>query len=124
MLKNSANDDHRVRPHDVDDRVASEFRQIVDANDRILAATLELIHARFELDEIVNVRSSICGPVHLTDDATKRKSRLLVAAGQLLKLLEHVVLIEPAISQVGLGADSKLQWPASLGSGRVDSSGK
>src|SRR5580658_14204 len=69
------------------------------------------------------MRSTVCRPVHLADDSAERKSRLVVAAGQFLKLLEHAVLIEPAISQVGFDVGSQLQLPASLDGGRVDSRG-
>ena len=58
LLKNAADDDHRMRPHDVNHGIASKFRQMVGADDRIVVAAPHLIHPRFELDEIVNVRSS------------------------------------------------------------------
>ncbi len=52
VLKNAADDDHRMRPLDVNHRVSSEFRQMVRADDRVVMATPHIIYTRFELNEL------------------------------------------------------------------------
>ncbi len=53
--KEPTNNDHRMSSHNVDYRIASEFREVVDTYDRIVIALPNVIHARFKLDEIVDV---------------------------------------------------------------------
>ena len=76
-----------MRAHDVNHRLSPKFRKIVRADDGVVVATPHAIYASFELNHIVDVRSTFNGPVHAADNATKRKSSLGVAAGQ---LLEHL----------------------------------
>src|SRR2546427_4503551 len=87
LLEDAADDDHRMRPHDVNHRVSSKFRKMVRADDRVVVATPHIIDTRFELNEMVDVRSTFNRPVHAADNATERKSSLGVAAGQLLERL-------------------------------------
>lgn len=102
-------------------RASSKFRQIVDANDRIIVVTPHIIYSRFEFDEILDVRLTIRCPVHVANDATERKSSLGIAAGQLLERFQHSILIETAISKVGFGIGQKLELAALLSGCRVDS---
>ena len=62
VLKYAADDDHRMRAHDVDHRVSSKFRKIVNADDRVVVAAPHIVNTRFELDEIVDVRSTFRPP--------------------------------------------------------------
>src|ERR1700730_1940970 len=120
LLEDAADDDHRMRPHNVNHRVSSKFRKIVHADDSIVVATPHIIHTRFELNEIVDVRSTFSRPVHVADNATERKSSLGVAAGQLLEHLQHPILIETAVPKICFGVGPKLELPTLLGGRRVD----
>src|SRR5262249_14965807 len=85
LLQDSADDDHRMSPHDVDHRVSSKFRQMISADDSIFVTTPYVIHARFELNNIVHVRPSFDGPVHAADNAVERVSCLGAGARQALE---------------------------------------
>ena len=123
QLEHSPDDDHGVGAHDVDHGVSAEFCKIVDADDRIIVTEPDIVHAGFKFDEIVDVRSVFSGPVHVADDAAERKVSLGVAAGQLFERLEHAVLIEAAVAQVGFGVGAKFKLTALLRGGRVDAFG-
>ena len=45
LLKDTADDDHRMRAHNVNYRVASELREMVRADYRIVVATPNIIDA-------------------------------------------------------------------------------
>src|SRR5882762_1192141 len=113
LLEDAADDDHRMRPHDVDDRVSTKFRKIVHADDRIVVATPHIIYTRFELDEIVDVRSTFGRPIHVADNATERKSSLGVAAGKLLEHLQHPILIEADVFEQLASSNAKGGFPLS-----------
>jgi hypothetical protein len=120
VLKNAADDDHRVRPHDVNHRVSSESCEVVRADDGIVVPPPHIIHTRFELDEIVHLRSTLDRPFHVANDATERKSSLGIAARQLLESLQHPVLIETAVAKIRFGVVSKLELPTLLGGRRIN----
>src|SRR5580658_5727855 len=67
LLEDAADDDHRMRPYDVDNRVPAKFRKVIHTDDRIVVTTPHIIHTRLELNEIVDVRSTAPRKVHLTD---------------------------------------------------------
>jgi hypothetical protein len=120
LMENASDDDHRMRPHDVNHRVSSKFREMVCADDRIVMATPHVINSRFEFDELVDVGWIFNRPVHAADNAAERKPSLGVAAGQLLERLQHSILIEASIAKVGFGVGSKLELSILLGCRRVD----
>jgi hypothetical protein len=119
-MKDAADDDHRMRPHDVNHRFSPKFRKMVRADDRVVVATPHIIYTRFELNDVVDVRSTFHRPVHAADNATERKSALGAAAGQLLEHLQHPILIETAVPKVRFGVGPKLELPALLGGRGVD----
>jgi len=80
VLKNAANDDQRMRAHDVNHSVSAEFRKVVGADDRIVMATPHIVDPRFKLNQIVDVRLTVRHPVHAADNATQGKSSLDIAA--------------------------------------------
>ena len=121
VLENAADDDQRMRAHDVNHRVSAEFRKVVGADDRIIVATPYIIDPRFKLNQIVDMRLTVRHPVHATDNATQGKSSLGIAARHLLERLQHAILIEPAVLKVGFGAAPKFELAASLDIGRVNS---
>ena len=62
-------------------------------------------------------------PVHTAANSAQRKSSLGVSASQLLKHVEHSILIEPAIREVDFGVGPKLELPALLCDPRIDAGG-
>src|SRR6202140_2016725 len=120
VLKNAADDDHGMRPHDVNHRVSSKFREIVGADHGIVVAAPYIVHTRFELNQVVHVRPAVSGPFHVANDATERKSPLGIAAGQLLENLQHSVLIETTVAKIRFGVGPKLELPTLLGGDRID----
>src|SRR6202035_1496838 len=87
VLKNAADDDHGMRPHDVNHRVSSHSREIVGADHGIVVAAPYIIHTRFELNQVVHVRRAFSGPFHVANDATEWKTTVRVAARQLFEKL-------------------------------------
>src|SRR5476649_1253880 len=87
VLKDAADDDHRMRPYDVNHRASSNVREIVGADHGIVVAAPYIVHTRFELNQIVHVRPAISGPFHMANNAAERKPTVRVAACQLLEKL-------------------------------------
>jgi len=56
FLERTTDDDHRMRAHDVDHCVTAKLRQMIRADDRIIAMTPHVVYARFKLYDIVNAR--------------------------------------------------------------------
>jgi hypothetical protein len=122
LLKDAADDDHRVGSHDVDHLVAAKLLEMIGANDHVLVTKPNIIYARLELNDIVNMRLIFNRPVHATTNATQRVFSTGVAAGQLLKRRDHAICIETAIRKVDVLINAKLQLSALLRSCRIDSS--
>src|SRR6266850_2740394 len=120
LLKDAANDDDRMRPHDVDHRVTAESAQVVRANYRIVVTIPQIVDARLEFNELVDVRSTLCPPVHSADDATERKPVVRVTAGELLEYLQHPMLIEAAVAKVRVRVRPNLELTRSLSGGGID----
>ena len=80
-------------------------------------------YTRLKLNHIVDMRSIFNRPVHTATNATRRKIALGVSTGQLLKHLQHPVLIEAAIRKVDFCVNPKLELPALLRFRRVDARG-
>ena len=121
VLENAADDDQRMRAHDINHSISAEFRKVVGADDRIFVATPHIIDPRFKLNQIVDVRLTVRHPVHAADNATQGKSSLGIAARHLLERLQHAILIEPTVLKVGFSAAPKFELATSLDSGRVNS---
>ena len=64
------------------------------------APSPHVVYTRLELNDIVDVRPILDGPVHTTTNATQRKRPLGVVAGQLLERRDHAIRIETAIRKV------------------------
>jgi hypothetical protein len=119
-LKNAADDDHGMRPHDVNHGVSPKFREIVGADHGIVVAAPYIIHTRFKLDQVVHVRPAVNRPIHVANDAAERKATVRVAARQLLEKLQQPVLIEVTLPKICFGAGSKLELAAILRGRRID----
>src|ERR1700679_4192236 len=92
---------------------------MVSADDRVVVAAPHVVYTRLELNHVVDVRSIFNRPVHTTTNAAQRKSSLGVSAGQLLKHLQHPILVEAAVWKVDFDVSPKLELPALLRDRRV-----
>ncbi len=122
-MKDAADDDHRVCPHDVNYLVAAELPEMIGANDRVFVTAPDIVHARFEFNDVVDMRLICNRPVHSTTNATQRKFPARVAAGQLLERRDHPICIEASIRKVDIPVDAKFHLSALLRCRRVDSCG-
>lgn len=120
LLKDAANDDHRMGPQDVNHGVSPKLAEMVGADDCIVVAAPYLVYARLKLDDIVDMRSIFDGPVHTTTNATERKCSLGIVAGQLLECSYHAIRIETAIRKICLHVGAKLQLPILQRGGRIN----
>src|SRR5579871_3150568 len=109
-----------MRPHDVDYRLSSHFREIVSADHGMIVAAPYIVHTRFELDQVVHMRPGVRSPFHVANDAAEWKSAARIAAGQLLEELQHSFLIEAAVTKIRFGVAAKLELSAALDGRRID----
>ncbi len=115
-----ADDDHWMRPHDVNDGVTPKFVKAVGADDGVVMAAPNVVHSRFELDDIVNVGSICNRPVHPATNAAERESPVRVTASHPLERRQHPVLIEVAIPEIFFRIEPNLELSAPLASCGVD----
>jgi hypothetical protein len=120
LLEDAPDDDHWMSSHDVNHRIAAKATEMVRTDDRVVMAKPHVINARLKLDDIVDTRSICNRPVHTTTNATQGKSSLGVSAGQLLKHLQHSILIEAPIWKVDFSVGPQLKLPALLRDRRID----
>jgi hypothetical protein len=123
LLKDAADDNHGVSSHDVNHGVTTKTTEVVSEDDRVVVPKPYVVYPRLELNHVIDMRSIFNRPVHTTTNAAQRKSSVGVSAGQLLKHLQHPILIKAAIWKVDLGVGPKLELPALLRDGRVDACG-
>src|SRR5271170_8188891 len=109
--------------HDVNHRVTPKLTEVVSADDRVVVSKPYVVYTRLELNHVIDMRSILNRPVHATTNAAQRKCSLGVSAGQLLKHLQHPILIEAAIWKVDFSVSPKLELPALLRDRRVDPCG-
>jgi hypothetical protein len=55
-----------------------KFREIAGADHSIVVAAPYIIHARFELNQVIPVRPAVSGPFHVANDAAERKTTVRV----------------------------------------------
>jgi hypothetical protein len=123
LLKDAADDNHGMSAHDVNHRVTPKTTEMVSADDRVVVPKPYVVYTRLELNHVIDMRPIFNRPVHATTNAAQRKSSVGVSAGQLLKYLQHPILIEAAIWKVDFGVGPKLELPALLRDRRVDARG-
>src|SRR5258706_14477127 len=80
LLKDAANDDDRMRPHDVDHRVTAESAQLVRANHRIVVTIPQIVDAGLEFNEPIEEGSTLFGPDHSASVTTERLREVRVYA--------------------------------------------
>jgi hypothetical protein len=114
LLKNAANDDHGMGSYQVHHGVATELREIIDADNGIVMLAPDIIDLCFKLDQVVNARRMTVGPFHLTNNPADGICAISRASSNALERLKHTVLIEPTVGKIGLGAVAKFQLAANL----------
>src|SRR6185295_11305102 len=122
-LKDAADDDHRMRPHDVDHGVAAELLRPVRADHRIVVTTPDVVDAGFELDHVVDECPAFGKPIHAADNTAERKWMRRVTTGELLEARQHSILIEVPAAKVGLRAAAQFELAARRGRRGVDACG-
>ena len=109
--------------HDVNHRVTPKTTEMISTDDRVVVLEPHIVDTRLELNHVIDMRSIFNCPVHTATNAAQRKSSLVISAGQVLKHLQHPILIEAPIWKVDFGVGAKLELPALLRFRRVDACG-
>jgi hypothetical protein len=112
-----------MRPYDVNDGIATELPQMICANNHVVVTAPKVIHAGFELNEVIYMRSALGRPVHAADDAIERKIAFGVATRQLLENLQHSVRIKATVSKVSIRIRSKFELASFLRRRSIDPGG-
>src|SRR6185295_16804866 len=90
-LKNPADDDRRMRPQHVDDRVALKLVQPIRTDHDLIVLAPQIVHPRFKCNDAVDQRSAAGGPIHPANDPTTRKGMWRVPAREALEHLQHAI---------------------------------
>ena len=122
-MKDAADDNHGMRAHDVNHGVTAKTTEMISTDDRVVVPEPHIVDTRLELDHVIDMRSIFNRPIHTAANAAQRKFSLGVSAGQLLKHLQHPILIEAPIWKVDFGVGPKLELPALLRNCWVDACG-
>ncbi len=122
-MKDAADDNHGMSAHDVNHGVTPKTTEMISTDDRVVVLEPHIVDTRLELNHVIDMRSIFNCPVHTATNAAQRKSSLVISAGQLLKHLQHPILIEAPIWKVDFGVGAKLELPALLRFRRVDACG-
>src|SRR5262249_39927800 len=120
VLKNTTDNHHWMRPHDVNHRVAAKLAKMISADDCVVVTEPHFVYTRLELNHVVDMRLILRGPIHAATNSTQRKSSSCVPAGQLFKHSQHSILVKPAVWKVDFGVSAQLQLPALLRRRRID----
>src|SRR2546425_3582403 len=112
LLEDSADDDHRMGPHDVDHDLPAKLGEIVDSYDRIFIPRQYVVQPCLVLHEIINAWAVLQGPFHVGDEACQREALLSAVLQHLLDQSQHPVLIEVAIPQICIGPVAQFELPA------------
>src|ERR1700735_2275522 len=94
---------------------------MVGADNGVVISTPNIVHARFELDHVLDTSLVSGRPIHPADNAAQwRAVRGSGGVCHLLECCEHSILIESSISQIDFGIVLDLKLPAELMGGCVD----
>src|SRR3982751_1334488 len=80
----------------------------------------DVVHARLELDHVVDERSPCGCPVHAADNAAPLVAIRRPEVGELREDLQHPTLIDLPVAKVRVRVAPQLEVPSRLSSGRVD----
>ena len=124
LLKDAADDDHRVGPQDVNYGVSSKLAEMVGTDNCVFVPTPHFIYPRLELNYIIQMRSAFNYPIHTTANAAQREAADAIAARQLLERRNHAIRIETPFRKVDFGISPNLQLSALLRSRCINARGR
>ena len=113
-MQDSADDNEWMCPHNIDHGIPSKPTQMICADDCVLMAAPNIIHAGLEFDQVFEVFPTIGGPVHATNNATHPEPAYCAGAGELFESCQHPVLIESTFLKVSVGAGTQIELAALL----------
>ena len=119
-MKSSADNHHRMRPHNIDHCIPAEHTKVIRANNYVVVPVPNSIHTRFKFNDVLQPGLVRANPIHPAHDATERKASRRISRRELFKSLKHPVLIEFAVAKISVGVGFDLQLPPLLSGGRVD----
>src|SRR5712671_6022016 len=67
LLERSADDNHRMRPHDVDNDFPAKLGEMVRSSDRIAVPRQQVVQPRLVLEQVVDARAILQCPFHVGD---------------------------------------------------------
>ena len=73
LLKHAADDDHRVRPHDVYDDLPAKLGEIVYSYDRVFIPRQNVVQPRLIFHQVIDARPVLQGPIHMGNQASERE---------------------------------------------------
>ena len=110
-----------MRSHHVHHDVSAKPGEIVHADDRI--ARDSEIRRRFVFEQKVNTAARFKRPFHVRDEPDAREPLQSAVSPDVPHEPQGPVLIEEAISQVGVGPCPQIKLPTSLGDVGIDADG-
>ena len=113
LLQSSTDDDQWMCAHDIDHGIASQLREVVSANDRVVVPAPDVIHTRFKFNDVLQPGTFSNCPIHSTHDAAERKPSRCISGSKLFESIEHPVLIEFTIAKIGFSVYLDFQLPSS-----------
>src|SRR6185436_17677709 len=120
FLEQSADEDHRMGAHDVDDDASAKLGEIIRSYHRVLVPRQKIVEPRLVFDEIVDTGPVFQSPFHMSDEAGQREAPPAAAFEYLLNQRQHPFLIEMTVAQVRVGPIAQLEAAASFCRRRVD----
>jgi hypothetical protein len=115
FLQNPADDDHGVRPQDIHHNLSTKLVQIVCSTDGVIVSRKDIIEPRFVLDDIVHTRTVFERPLHVCHQTREWKPLCFTTLEHLFDQRQHAILIEVAVSQVGVFPAPNLELPPPFG---------
>jgi hypothetical protein len=120
FLEDAADDDHRMRAHDVDHGTGIELGQVIGADHRVVLRGQRMVQARLVFDDIVHAGPVFERPFHVGDVAGNFPRRSITRINHFQQGFDHPVLVEMAILEVGFAPVAHFELPLRFGGGGVD----
>src|SRR5262245_53642119 len=119
LVEDAADDEHRMGTHDVNDNPSAKLGEIVGSDDRVMVAPPR-VRLGLILEESRHTDARFQGPFHMGDKPRAWEPLLSSAYDDRRDQRTHPILIEEAITQMGLCLSVQLELAALLGGGRID----
>lgn len=94
LLKYAADNYQGMRAHDINHITPPELRKMIDADNRIVVLSPNIINPRFEFNHVIDARLITHCPVYSADNAAQGKPSIRVSTCQAFENRQHPVLIE------------------------------